>query len=172
MFCAERVIRFDAYSSSGLRVGTMMELGVLSYSLLVQREHGVYLQLLSALARQPGANIISPPPLEWKRRKEWGSARRQIGDCDALFWVQTSSRPPLAIEVATWMNLRARRSTFVASVVPCSRKDGFARFPNRSMPALAAAPKFVSTFRPPYRTIQGEIQRAPESGTEERGSIV
>ena len=66
----------------------------------------------------------------------------------------------------------ARRSTFVVSVVPCSRKDGFARFPNRSMPALAAAPKFVYTFRRPYRTFQGEIQRAPEPGTKEQGSIV
>jgi hypothetical protein len=68
---------------------------------------------LSALARQPNANIIAPPPLEWNQRKQWGAARHQIRDCDALFWLQTASRPPHAINVATLMNLRARRSVFV-----------------------------------------------------------
>jgi Glycosyl transferases group 1 len=90
-----------------------MELGLFSHSLLVQHEHGAQPQLLSALARQPGTNVIFSPPLEWRRRKEWGSVRRQIRGCDALFWVQTASRPPPAMHVGTWMNLRARRSNFV-----------------------------------------------------------
>jgi hypothetical protein len=91
----------------------MMELGLLSHSLLVELEHGAQPQLLAALARRPNTKVVSPPPLEWKWRKEWGSAWRQIRGWDALFWVQTASRPPPAIHVAEWMSLRARRSTFV-----------------------------------------------------------
>jgi hypothetical protein len=82
-------------------------LGLFSHSLLVEREHGAYPQLLSALARQPNVDVISPSPLVWRRRKEWAAARRR------LFWVQTATRPPDAIHVAAWMNLRARRSIFV-----------------------------------------------------------
>jgi Glycosyl transferases group 1 len=126
-----------------------MKLGLLSHSLLVQQEHGAQPQLLSALAQQPNTNIISPPPLEWKRRKEWGSARRQIRHSDALFWVQTSSRPPPAIHVAAWMNSRARRSTFVLDAwKPLLWKLGLFATIERLDPCFVA-----------YREATAELQR-------------
>ena len=92
-----------------------MELGLLSNSLL---NPGVYFTtlippLLSGLADQPGVRTISPPPLIWERRKEWGTVRTQMKGCDSLFWVQLSARPKGAIHLASFMNLRARRANFV-----------------------------------------------------------
>jgi hypothetical protein len=126
-----------------------MEIGLLSNSLLIAREHGAPPQLLSALASQPNANIVSPPPLEWERRKEWGAAWRQIKDCEALFWVQTSARPPHAIHVAAWMNLRARRSIFVLDAwKPSLWKLGLVTTIERFNPCFV-----------PYREATTELQR-------------
>jgi Glycosyl transferases group 1 len=92
-----------------------MELGLLSNS---STNPGVYWTtllppLFSGLASQPGVRTISPPPLAWERRGEWRKIRSQLKACDALFWVQLSARPAGSIHLASYMNLRARRSNFV-----------------------------------------------------------
>jgi Glycosyl transferases group 1 len=131
-----------------------MELGLFSHSLLVQQEHGAQPQLLSALNLQPNANIIFPPPLEWRRRKEWGSTRRRVRECDALFWVQTASRPPPALHVAMWMNLRARRSNFILDAwKPLLWKLGLFATIERLDPCFVA-----------YREATTELQRRFPSG--------
>lgn len=127
-----------------------MQLGLLSNSVIPPYHgYGAPPQLLSELARRPNANIISLLPLELKRRKEWGEARRQIKDCDALFWVQTSSRPPPAVHVAAWMNLRARRSIFVMDAwKPSLWKLGLLTTIQRLYPCFVA-----------YREATTELQR-------------
>jgi Glycosyl transferases group 1 len=93
----------------------MMELGLLSNSAI---DPSIYWStllppLFSGLSQQPGVRTISPPPLGWERRKEWRKVFSEVNACDTLFWIQLSSRPPAAIHVSAYLNLRARRSNFV-----------------------------------------------------------
>ena len=53
------------------------------------------------------------PPIAWERRGEWRRIRSELKACDTLFWAQLGSRPTGAIHLASYMNLRARRSNFV-----------------------------------------------------------
>jgi hypothetical protein len=100
--------------AAGVR-GGVMELGLLSNSALNPRVYWTTLlpPLFSGLARQPGVRIISPPPAAWERRKEWGEVRSQVKGCDALFWIQLGARPLPTIHLASYLNVRARRSNFV-----------------------------------------------------------
>jgi hypothetical protein len=92
-----------------------MELGLLSNSSTNPSVYWTTLlpPLFSGLAQQPGVRTISPPPLAWERRGEWLRVRSELKACDALFWIQLSARPTRAIHLASYMNLRARRSNFV-----------------------------------------------------------
>ncbi len=92
-----------------------MKLGLLSNASLNPSVYWTTLlpPLFSGLAEQPGVRTISPPPLAWGRRIEWGELRSQLKACDTLFWIQLGSRPLGAIHAASYLNLRVRRSNFV-----------------------------------------------------------
>jgi hypothetical protein len=92
-----------------------MELGLLSNSSTNPSVYWTTLlpPLFSGLSRQPGVRTISPPPLAWEQRGEWRRIRSEIKACDTLFWAQLGSRPTGAIHLASYMNLRARRSNYV-----------------------------------------------------------
>ena len=92
-----------------------MELGLLSNSALNPSVYWTTLlpPLFSGLALQPGVRTIAPPPLAWGRRDEWSEVRSQIKGCDSLFWIQLAARPSSAIHLASYLNLRARRSNFI-----------------------------------------------------------
>jgi hypothetical protein len=92
-----------------------MELGLLSNSSTNPSVYWTTLlpPLFSGLAQQPGVRTISPPPLAWERRGDWRRVRSDLKACDALFWIQLSARPTRAIHLASYLNLRARRSNFV-----------------------------------------------------------
>ncbi len=92
-----------------------MELGLLSNSSTNPSVYWTTLlpPLFSGLAQQPGVRTISPPPLAWDRRGEWRKVRSEIKACDTLFRAQLGSRPTGAIHLASYLNLRARRSNYV-----------------------------------------------------------
>jgi Glycosyl transferases group 1 len=92
-----------------------MELGLLSNSSIDPSVYWTTLlpPLFTGLTQQPNVRTISPPPLAWERRGDWGSVRSQVKACDTLFWIQLGARPPSAIHAASYLNLRARRSNFV-----------------------------------------------------------
>jgi len=92
-----------------------MKLGLLSNSLLNPYVSWTTLMppLFSALGRQPDVLTISPPPLAWERRREWAKVRSKTKACDSLFWIQQSARPHNAIQAASYLNFRARRSNYV-----------------------------------------------------------
>ena len=92
-----------------------MELGLLSNSSTNPSVYWMTLlpPLFSGLAQQPGVRTISPPPLAWDRRGEWRKVRSEIKACDTLFRAQLGSRPTGAIHLASYLNLRARRSNYV-----------------------------------------------------------
>ena len=92
-----------------------MELGLLSNAALNPSVYWTTLlpPLFSGLSLQPGVRTIAPPPLAWERRSEWAEVRAQVKRCDALFWIQLAARPSNSIHVASYLNLRARRSNFV-----------------------------------------------------------
>ena len=92
-----------------------MELGLLSNSALNPSVYWTTLlpPLFSGLADQPGVRTIAPPPLAWERRSEWRKIRSRVKDCDALFWIQLAARPIGSIHLASYLNLRARRSNFI-----------------------------------------------------------
>jgi hypothetical protein len=92
-----------------------MRLGLLSNSLLNPYVSWTTLAppLFSALAQQPDVRTISPPPLAWEWRREWAEVRSKAKECDSLFWIQGSARPHKAIHAASYLNFRARRSTYV-----------------------------------------------------------
>lgn len=106
-------IRGVTFTSSGS--GGAMELGLLSNSALNPSVYWTTLlpPLFSGLADQPGVRTIAPPPLAWERRSEWRKIRSRVKDCDALFWIQLAARPIGSIHLASYLNLRARRSNFI-----------------------------------------------------------
>ena len=118
-----------------------MELGLLSNALLNPSVNWTTLlpPLFSGLAGQPGVRTVAPPPLAWERRREWGGVRSQLKACDALFWVQLSSRPSGAIHFASYVNLRARRSNLVVDAWKSSlTKIGIAATIERLDPCFVA----------------------------------
>jgi hypothetical protein len=118
-----------------------MELGLLSNALLNPSVNWTTLlpPLFSGLAGQPRVRTVTPPPLEWGRRREWGEVRSQLKACDALFWVQLSSRPNGAIHFASYLNLRARRSNLIVDAWKHSlRKIGIAATIERLDPCFVA----------------------------------
>ncbi len=107
-----------------------MELGLLSNSALNPSVYWTTLlpPLFSGLADQPGVRTIAPPPLAWERRSEWREVRSQVKDCDALFWIQLAARPIGSIHLASYLNLRARRSNFILDAwKPSLTKIGLGR---------------------------------------------
>ncbi len=92
-----------------------MKLGLLSNSLLNPYVSWTTLSppLLSALARQPDVRTISPPPLAWEWRREWAGVRSKAKGCVSFFWIQQSALPQKAIQAASYLNFRARRSNYV-----------------------------------------------------------
>jgi hypothetical protein len=136
--------------AAGVR-GGVMELGLLSNSALNPRVYWTTLlpPLFSGLARQPGVRIISPPPAAWERRKEWSEVRSQVKGCDALFWIQLGARPLPAIHLASYLNVRARRSNFVLDAwKPSLTKIGIVATLDRLDPCFVA-----------YREAADELQR-------------
>ena len=118
-----------------------MELGLLSNALLNPSVNWTTLlpPLFSGLAGQPGVRTVAPPPLAWERWREWGGVRSQLKACDALFWVQLSSRPSGAIHFASYVNLRARRSNLVVDAWKSSlTKIGIAATIERLDPCFVA----------------------------------
>jgi hypothetical protein len=128
-----------------------MELGLLSNALLNPSVNWTTLlpPLFSGLAGQPGVRTVAPPPLAWERWREWGGVRSQLKACDALFWVQLSSRPSGAIHFASYVNLRARRSNLVVDAWKSSlTKIGIAATIERLDPCFVA-----------FREATDELQR-------------
>src|SRR5277367_5615985 len=128
-----------------------MELGLLSNSSTNPRVYWTTLlpPLFSGLARQPGVRTISPPPLAWERRGEWRKVRSEIKACDTLFWAQVGSRPTGAIHLASYLNLRARRSNYVLDAwKPSLTKIGLVATVERLDPCFVA-----------YREAMEELKR-------------
>ena len=76
-------------------------------------------------------------------------ARSQVKDCDALFWIQLAARPISAIHVASYLNLRARRSNFVLDAwKPSLTKIGLVATVERLDPCFVA-----------YREAMDELKR-------------
>jgi hypothetical protein len=128
-----------------------MELRLLSNASLNPRVYWTTLlpPLFSGLARQPGVRIVSPPPLAWERGGEWRKVRSELKGCDALFWIQLSARPAGPIHLASYLNLRARRSNFVLDAWKSSiTKIGIAATVERLNPCFVA-----------YREAKDELER-------------
>ena len=131
--------------------GGVMELGLLSNSSLNPSVYWTTLlpPLFSGLARQPGVRIISPPPLAWERGGEWreGSVRTQRLRRALLDPVE---RPPgRSIYLASYLNLRARRSNFVLDAwKPSLTKIGLVATVERLNPCFVA-----------YREAKDELER-------------
>ena len=105
--------------------------------------------LFSGLARQPGVRIISPPPLAWARAGEWRKVRSELKGSDALFWTQLSARPAGPIHLASYLNLRARRSNYVLDAWrPSLTKIGLVATLERLNPCFVA-----------YREAKDELER-------------
>ena len=118
-----------------------MKLGLLSNSALNPEVYWttVLPAVSSGLALQPGVRAIAPPPFAWERRSEWSKVRSQVKACDALFWIQLASRPPAPIHLASYMNLRARRSNLILDAwKPLLTKIGLAATVERLDPCLIA----------------------------------
>ena len=118
-----------------------MELGLLSNSSINPSVYWTTLlpPLFSGLSRQPGVRTISPPPLAWERREEWRRVRSEIKACDTLFRAQLGSRPTGAIHLASYLNLRARRSNYVLDAwKPSLTKIGIAATLERLDPCFVA----------------------------------
>ena len=118
-----------------------MELGLLSNSSTNPSVYWTTLlpPLFSGLTQRPGVRTISPPPLAWERRGEWRTVRSEIKACDTLFRVQLGSRPTGAIHLASYLNVRARRSTFVLDAwKPSLSKIGIAATLERLDPCFIA----------------------------------
>ena len=131
-----REVRFTTGGSGGV-----MELGLLSNSALNPSVYWTTLlpPLFSGLALHPGVRTIAPPPLAWERRSEWGQIRSQVKACDALFWIQLAARPLPPIHVASYLNVRARRSNFILDAwKPSLTKIGLAATVERLDPCFVA----------------------------------
>ena len=128
-----------------------MELRLLSNSSLNPRVYWTTLlpPLFSGLARQPGVRIISPPLLAWARAGEWRKVRSELKGSDALFWTQLSARPAGPIHLASYLNLRARRSNYVLDAWrPSLTKIGLVATVERLNPCFVA-----------YREAKDELER-------------
>jgi Glycosyl transferases group 1 len=133
---AIRGVTFTSGASGGV-----MELGLLSNSALNPSVYWTTLlpPLFSGLADQPGVRTIEPPPLSWERRSEWRKVRSQVKDCDALFWIQLATRPIGPIHLASYLNLRARRSNFILDAwKPSLNKIGLVATVERLDPCFVA----------------------------------
>jgi len=127
-----------------------MKLGLISNSALNPRVHWttVLPALFSGLAIEPSVRTISPPPLAWERRGEWGKVRSEVKGCDALFWVQLTSRPSGPIHLASYMNFGARRSNFILDAWrPLLTKIGFVATVERLDPCFIAYREAVDELK-------------------------
>jgi hypothetical protein len=118
-----------------------MELGLLSNSSTNPSVYWTTLlpPLFSGLAQRPGVRTLSPPPLTWERRGEWGKVRSELKVCDTLFWAQLGARPTGAIHLASYMNFRARRSNFILDAwKPSLNKIGIVATLERLDPCFVA----------------------------------
>ncbi|HEY1783870.1 MAG TPA: glycosyltransferase [Roseiarcus sp.] len=128
-----------------------MELGLISNAALDPSVYWTTLlpPLFSGLENHPGVRTVAPPPLAWKRRSEWRGIRSQVKDCDALFWIQLAARPSGAIHLASYLNLRARRSNFILDAwKPSLTKIGLVATVERLDPCFVA-----------YREATDELKR-------------
>ena len=106
-------------------------------------------RLRSGLENQPGVRTIAPPPLAWERRSEWREIRSQLKECDALFWIQLAARPMGSIHLASYLNMRARRSNFILDAwKPSLTKIGLVATVERLDPCFIA-----------YREAMDELKR-------------
>ncbi len=69
--------------------------------------------LLRPLAGYPGGRLIAPPPLSWRRRREWPPAVRGFRSADTAFWMQGSARPEWPLLALSATRPGIRRSAFV-----------------------------------------------------------
>ncbi len=69
--------------------------------------------LLNPLAACRDARLIAPPPLAFKRKRDWCTVLGSVHSADTLFWMQGASRPEWPICFALSPPGRARRSAFV-----------------------------------------------------------
>jgi Glycosyl transferases group 1 len=144
--CAIQEVTFTRGGSGGV-----MELGLLSNSALNPSVYWTTLlpPLFSGLGAQPGVRTIAPPPLAWEHRAEWRKIRSQVKGCDALFWIQLAARPSGPIHLASYLNLRARRSNFVLDAwKPSLTKIGLVATAERLDPCFVA-----------YREAMDELKR-------------
>ena len=129
-----------------------MELGLLSNSSTNPSVYWTTLlpPLFSGLTQQLGMRTaLFPPALAWERRGEWRTVRSEIKACDTLFRVQLRVAPIGAIHLASYLNLRARRSTFVLDAwKPSLSKIGIAATLERLDPCFVA-----------YREAKTELER-------------
>jgi hypothetical protein len=130
--------------------GGVMELGLLSNSGLNPSLYWSTLlpPLFSGLESHGGVRTIAPPPLAWDRRREWGQIRSQVKACDAFFWIQLAARPLPSIHVASYLNIRARRSNFILDAwKPSLTKIGLAATVERLDPCFIAYREAIDELR-------------------------
>ena len=95
--------------------------------------------LLKALATYPAAQLIAPPPLQWRHRGDWWTAIRQLRQSDRLFWMQASSRPEVPLWALSATRPTIRRSAFVVNAWrPALTKIGITAAAQRLDPCFVA----------------------------------
>ncbi len=105
--------------------------------------------LLDPLAVLAGSEVIAPPPLSFGRAAEWLNSARAIRSADALFWMQSASRPELPVWTLSATKPLTRRSAFVVDPFrPLLTKIG----------TLAVAQRLDPCFVP-YREGCDELRR-------------
>lgn len=110
--------------------------------------------LLTPLAAHPGGQLIAPPQLGWTHRAGWRRATRQLRDANAVFWMQSASRPELPVWALSATRPAIRRSAFVIDAFrPLLTKIG----------ALAVAQRLDPCFVA-FREASEELQQRFPSG--------
>ena len=95
--------------------------------------------LLSAIARNGDAELISPPPLGKSSFGQWSRVCAQARRADTLFWIQPSARPELEIHLAAFSKLNLRRSAYVYDAFkPSLDKIGLLATAQRLNPCFVA----------------------------------
>src|SRR4029078_10524249 len=102
-------------SGSDVDESASMRLAVLTSARLTVGNNWTTLRepLLEPLAAHPGGRLIAPPELRTSELGDWKATLSDVRRCDAVFWMQMSSRPETAITVASLARPRTHRSAVV-----------------------------------------------------------
>jgi hypothetical protein len=99
-----------------------MKLGVLSNTRLNPWVNWTTLgpPVLGPLSHMPGAKLIEPPPLGFRRLGGLASALAAAYSCDTLFWMQGASRPEPPLHLVASLRGIVKRAAFTVDPFPRS----------------------------------------------------